>query len=167
LRRKERVDRKSVNHGQRNYSLESKQVENKQQNASRKQHRRSFPGVEFQADTAALYIHKGKQVAFLDIVDISKSSIAVTCASSSKDHHLVLKGFKGLREKYPDGKIILRSDNGGEFIDARVTLFCKDNNIAWIPNNEGQPWEGCYGARSIGTLKMNIYAVCIFLMIVI
>ena len=143
--------------------LESRQVENKQQNVSRKHHRRSFPGVEFQADTAALYIHKGKQVAFLDIVDISNSSIAVTCASSSKDHNLVLKGFKGLREKYPDGKIILRSDNGGEFIDARVALFCKDNNIDWIPNNEGQPWEGCYVERSIGTLK-NEYICRVYIL---
>ena len=121
--------------------LESRQVENTQQNVSRKHHRRSFPGVEFHADTAAHYMHKGKQVAFLDRVDISKSSI------------------------------ILRSDNGGSFIDARVTMFCKDNTINWIPNNEGQPWEGCYGERSIGTLKneyiYDIYAVCIFLMIVI
>lgn len=143
--------------------LKSKQVEKKHQNGSRKHHRRSFPGVEFQADTATLYIHTGKQVAFLDIVDIFNSSIAVTRASSSKDHNLILKGFKGLREKYPDGKIIIRSDNGGEFIEGRVTTFCRDNNIDWIPNNEGQPWEGCYVERSIGTLK-NEYLCRVYIL---
>ena len=88
----EREDRPKIGKSGVANLLESTQVENKQQNVSRHHHRRSFPGIEFQADTAAL----------------------------SKDHNHVLKGFKGLREKSPDGKILLRSDNGEAFIDARV-----------------------------------------------
>ena len=96
------------------------------------------------------------------IIDLYDRSAVASLNSDYINTDLAISTLKTALEKENYPKVILHSDQRGQFTSWEFVNFCKENNIAQSMSKAGCPYDNAPIERFYNTFKSNFYNITSF-----